>query len=279
MKPKIKLYDKIFSHAHTMSNGHMKMEPDYFTWYRGEEKTNIGIYTDFSLSEINASNHKYNIALLMESPGVFGGPYNQIKEIEDKFDYIFTFDTELLKRSDKYMSYCLGGTWIPEKDWAVYHKTKFLSMISSVKDATYGQKLRHAVKASLSHRVDIYGKINDNHINNKLQGLRDYTFSIVTENHKGGYYFTEKLIDCFLTGVIPIYYGTDKVKDIFNLNGMVLFDSVDVLKGMISPGSCILSPNNYNKAIEAIAYNFNKAKEYIMPENQIGFKLTALGVL
>ena len=282
MKPRIKIYDKIFAHTHTMSNGHQKIEPDNFTWYRGEENTEIAFYTDFSLSDIDKyrGKHKYNIAMLMESPGVFGGPYNQIKEIEDKFDYIFTFDSELLNRSEKYIGYSLGGTWIPPNDWAIYNKTKFISMISSVKSATYGQKLRHSVKSKLNHRVDIFGEINQAPIKNKLDGLKDYMFSIVTENCDKNGYFTEKLIDCFLTGTIPIYFGCKKVNELFNGLGIIRFNSIEYLESILKPNSTMATTEVYEESVTAIAENFMIAKKwYAMPEQEIGLKMQVLRLI
>jgi hypothetical protein len=37
-------------------------------------------------------------------------------------------------------------------------------------------------------------------------------------------YFTEKIIDCFLTGTIPIYWGDPNIRDIFNPGGILFWD-------------------------------------------------------
>jgi hypothetical protein len=281
MKPKIKIYDRIFAHAHTMSNGEQNLEPLYFTWYRGDKSCDVAIYTDFNLADIkeHGSKHKYNIALLMESPEVFKSPYGQIKNIEDKFKYIFTFNEELLSRSDKYISYRLGGTWIPENDWAIYHKTKMFSMITSVKTNTHGQRMRHEIKETCSNRIDIYGKINNNAIKHKLYGLKDYRYSIVTENCQVPGYFTEKIIDCFLTGTVPIYWGDPKIDMYFQKKGIIQLENVNQLIEWLKPGCTILTPDMYGKQFLYIAQNFKIAKERVMPENEIGFMLKVLGVL
>jgi len=281
MKPIIKLYDRIFAHAHTMSNGHMKLEPEYFTWYRGEEACDVAVYTDFSLSEVNScgSKHKYNIALLIESPEVFPSPYGEIKKLEDKFDKIFTFKEDLRERSAKYIPYRLGGTWIREQDWAIYHKTKMISMIASAKTNTHGQRLRHEIKRLCHNRVDIFGKINDKHIDYKLKGLRDYRFSIVTENCTTVQYFTEKLIDCFLTGTIPIYYGSPEINLAFNERGISQFKDPEQIKSALKPGTNMFTREVYDTAIGAVAENFKIAKQYTMPENQIGLYLKSGGII
>ena len=49
--------------------------------------------------------------------------------------------------------------------------------------------------------------------NNKLQVLKDYRFAICYENCALAGYITEKIIDCFVAGVIPIYHGAPDVSD------------------------------------------------------------------
>jgi hypothetical protein len=46
-------------------------------------------------------------------------------------------------------------------------------------------------------------------------------FSFAIENCRQPYYMTEKLIDCFITGTVPIYWGADYAIDFFNPDGMI----------------------------------------------------------
>jgi hypothetical protein len=63
-------------------------------------------------------------------------------------------------------------------------------------------------------------------------------FSIIIENSKEDYMFTEKLIDCFLTGTIPIYYGCPSIGLFFNDKGILHFNNykecIDILKNISS---------------------------------------------
>ena len=45
---------------------------------------------------------------------------------------------------------------------------------------------------------------------------KDYKFGLAMENTDEEYYITEKIMNVFLGGAIPIYWGTSKVKEIFN---------------------------------------------------------------
>ena len=58
-----------------------------------------------------------------------------------------------------------------------------------------------------------YNNINGK-INNKIEFLSQYKFSIAMENSDGDGYASEKIVDSFLAGTIPIYYG-DYVLDEF----------------------------------------------------------------
>lgn len=51
-----------------------------------------------------------------------------------------------------------------------------------------------------------------------------YRFALVMENTKQDGYITEKIINAFLAGCIPIYYGTLEIFDIFNPRAFVYYD-------------------------------------------------------
>ena len=44
-------------------------------------------------------------------------------------------------------------------------------------------------------------------VENKIDFLSEYKFSIAMENSNGDGYVSEKIVDSFLSGTIPIYYG------------------------------------------------------------------------
>lgn len=51
-------------------------------------------------------------------------------------------------------------------------------------------------------------------IDNKLACLNTYKFCICYENMRGGRgYITEKIIDCFIAGCVPVYLGPDNITD------------------------------------------------------------------
>ena len=68
-------------------------------------------------------------------------------------------------------------------------------------------------------RVDSGGSYMNNvggRVNNKMEFLAHYKFSICFENSKENGYGTEKLPQAFNSGTIPIYWGDDSMLDIYN---------------------------------------------------------------
>jgi hypothetical protein len=58
----------------------------------------------------------------------------------------------------------------------------------------------------------------------KWAGLAPYRYSLACENNLIAGYFTEKLIDCFLTWTMPIYYGCPDVYDFFPKESVIPLD-------------------------------------------------------
>lgn len=58
--------------------------------------------------------------------------------------------------------------------------------------------------------------------------VSNYKFVICFENTKKGTYITEKLMNAYLSNVIPIYWGTNHVENLFNMDSMLfLKDETD----------------------------------------------------
>ncbi len=111
--------------------------------------------------------------------------------------------------------------------------------------------------------VDLFGSLSGHYIENKLDSLRDYRFQIVVENSIIDTYFTEKIIDCLVTGTVPVYYGTDRIREYFNMNGILQFRTLDQLVDILSS----LSEEDYKARQSAIEDNYNRAQEYIVAED------------
>ena len=104
-------------------------------------------------------------------------------------------------------------------------------MIASAKQMVDGHRVRLEYAEKLKGRLDLYGgacgspKVtSEEYILDKSDGLAPYMFSVAMENCRVSLYYTEKLTDCFVTGTVPIYWGSDDIGEIFDEKGIIKLD-------------------------------------------------------
>jgi hypothetical protein len=160
-----------------------------------------------------------------------------------------------LALGDKYKWVPAQGFWIKEPK--IYEKTKMISMIASNKRMCEGHVKRLGWVERIGDQLDLYGR-GFNEIADKEEGLCDYMFSVAIENGEYETYFTEKLLDCFATGTIPVYLGAPDIGDHFNKDGIIdLTEEFEV------------SEEIYYSKMDAIKENLEKAKEIEVLEDFI----------
>jgi hypothetical protein len=113
--------------------------------------------------------------------------------------------------------------------------------------------------------IDLYGFGTTRPLVSKLLGLKPYAFQVVIESERLDYWFTEKLIDCFATGTVPIYWGPPSIGRFFNLDGILQFRTLDELAGILMS----LTPSMYDERADAIVDNYNRARTYGCAEDWI----------
>lgn len=238
-------------------------KPKNFDWV----KTNNPVDEKTFVSDNHIPQNYGGIAWLIEPPAIHTFPYIWIKENYQKYKYVLTFSEELLSIGGNFLYYPFGNTLLNENQFDLYQtdKNKLVSMIMSNKNWTDGHRLRHSLKEKIKDKVDLFGSgVNGTHIP-KIDACKNHLFQVVIENSKYEYYFTEKIIDCFLTGVIPIYWGSSKVLEHFDKDGIILFDNENELVDIINN----LTPEIYQSKIESVKRNFETAKIYSYSEDWI----------
>lgn len=272
---KIKLVDKSFSHNPECSfgAGDLKIKPNYFQWDRSGEKAenDIVVLTESCMQLVDMQQERIKILLILEPPCISKHVYDKISQPKwyGKFDYILTYNPKLLCNR-RFYKYTFGGCWIRPEDRAIHQKTKNISIIASWKKETEGQKLRHEIISRFGNQIDVYGN-GYKFVENKIEALKDYRYSIVVENERSNYWFTEKILDCFAVGTIPIYWGCLQPHSFFNCHGMIEFDTIDQLEG-VNGFSGILekcSKEHYLTKLGAIFSNSCIANEFYIPEDRI----------
>jgi len=261
---KINIVDNFFSHA---SSSSWYNQPNNFVWERNLNSNDSGVVVTTTLNLIGKLQNKKVYGWLLESPALTPHLYDFAKSHYQKFESIFTFDKELLNISEKFVFVPLGGCWIDSNERVITEKCKLISMVYSDKKQLEGHKLRHKVAKNIDG-VDLFGT-GYKSIPNKSEALKEYMFSIVIENCKKDYYFSEKLIDCFITGTIPIYWGCPSIGDFFNQKGILSFNTISDLKQILSN----INQEYYDNLKEVVFENYEKSKKYLIADDIIYEKL------
>ena len=98
-------------------------------------------------------------------------------------------------------------------------RKKFCAAIISNNISTDGFRLNFINELNRYKKIDMGGKYQNNvggPINNKIEFLSSYKFSIAMENSEGDGYLSEKIIDSLISGTIPIYYGDYMIDEYIN---------------------------------------------------------------
>ena len=269
---KINLIDSSFSHLTTedgkYSMVHGKKTRNIIYERDNESYDGITIFTDSHLnkSSIDAIDSKFKIGWFLENRGLNAAPYCRVDSFIDSLDLILTNDKKLLKDfPDKARLAPFGGSWIQEENILIHPKNKLVSIIYSNKSAgLVGYRLRHAIANNYSDRIDLFGSGSPNPVELKEEALCDYMFTIVIENIADNNYFTEKVVDPFLVGTVPIYWGCPNIDNFFDPLGMLNFTN-----GGFDSILDSLNKELYDKMLPYIEKNFNLAKKYEVTEEWI----------
>lgn len=159
-------------------------------------------------------------------------PDNWFAEVHARFDRIFTWNDALVD-GDRRLKSTFAIDPEPPFDFEVlksaFHSRRLCTLIAGAKQSSHPNELySERVRAirwferNAPADLDLYGVGWDpaqypsyrGRVRRKLSTLAGYRFAISYEN-ASGYpgYITEKLLDCFLAGVVPVYAGAPNVAD------------------------------------------------------------------
>ena len=267
-KVKFNLVGNTFTHLTNGNKGYSVhgKESKYIEWV--EDGGDATFYIDNTINEgVNDDRKGTKYLWLLESKYIKPGLVESILDntnpawqnnrqlVEDTYETIFTHDPRLLSLGDKYKWCPAQGFWI--KDPKVYEKSKMISMIASNKNMCEGHRLRLEWVDRIGDQLDLYGR-GFKEIADKEEGLCDYMFSVAIENGQYETYFTEKLLDCFATGTIPVYLGAPDIGEHFNKDGIIdLTEEFDI------------SDEIYYNKMDAIKDNLERAKKMEVLEDFI----------
>ena len=232
---------------------------DSFPEKYGESDKQINFYVDNNVYYMeNVDIHEENtIALLVEPRAIIPGTYDWIEQNYHKFKYVFSFDEDILKLPNaELLLYGQITAEFPEDP-----KDKIISMVASGKDFCEGHRNRNMIAHMLKGKIDTFGKFDGGEYCNDDAYLKGYMFNVAMENSSNGYYFTEKICNCFASKIVPIYWGCPNIDKYFDINGIIfcrnnedIFAAVDMV--LADP------EGEYRKRKLSIERNYNTVQMY-----------------
>lgn len=233
----------------------------------------IVIYTDSCIT-LPDKIGDIKIGWLIEPEEYIPDLYEYIRTYHDEFDYIFTWNKSLLEIDKKFIFLEPGNSWMKRNEIEMYEKTELVSMIASDKKFMAGHCFRRHIFEKYSDLFHRYGK-DTNPVEKISDAFKNYKFTIVVENSRQDYMFTEKLITPMLCGTIPIYYGCPSIGNFFNTEGILTFTTEHRFNQIITS----LTDELYEKMLPFAEENFHKAKNYQLLEDNLYIKLVQLNLI
>ena len=255
---RIGLISGYFQHAYSST---LWKKPTHFEWSK-ENIEDTTCFVDSGIVPNINTKCKRKFAWVVESSTIIPNVVNDIiqnyKAISDSYEFLISHDKRIYGLADNFYYLPPHGYWIEHPQ--IYPKTKLCSMISSAKQFCAGHRYRLDWAQKLYSSLDLFGR-DIRTFDKKEDVLNDYYFSVTIENSAYKKYWSEKILDCFATGTIPIYHGDPDIGDNFNMDGVIILtDNFNVNQ---------LSPELYYSKIDAIKDNFNRALQYNVIEDII----------
>ena len=226
----------------------------------------IELYVD-DLNIFNDNSDSIKILVLVEPEEI--KPFaDQVIQNHKKVDFILTHNEKILNACDNAHLFEYGTTWI--KDYKFPEKNFSISHLVGFKTWTKGHRLRQKIwykQSKIKNPINFYiSKFNqgiDNFANAPiLEGdkdpLFDSQFHITIENTYEKNFFSEKVMDAFLTKTVPVYWGCPNIGDYFNLDGMLIVEDMKDLFKKVNG----LTPEIYESMTYAIEDNYHRAQEF-----------------
>jgi len=214
----------------------------------------------------------YNCVKIFYSGENFKQNYDYIKNSDWSFSSCYTdFDRHYRLPIYFYMSGDVAQILKPKPpiEQILKQKTKFCNFLYSNPCCKKRNDFFH--KLSKYKKVDSAGRFLNNvsfRVDNKIDFLRDYKFTIAFENSECVGYTTEKIYEPFVANSVPIYWGNPLVHKDFNTKSFLNyydFENEDALIEKIIE----LDKNDdlFAKYLLEPAFENNELNEFVKTEN------------
>lgn len=202
---------------------------------------------------------KYNVLVQCEPPKLYIDFYGMVQQNQHKFDLILAYDERLLALPNS-EEFCPVGTWVDDMELDKRDQITFL-MSSKIWTS------EHRMRFMIMHKYQ-----NESHIGNfeflmhrnppsvpsKNPFFKNAKFHITCENQVMNNMYSEKILDCFKTKTVPIYYGCQNINKYFNPKGIIQFNTFQELQVILDN----LQPEQYNEMLPYVEENYELCRPY-----------------
>jgi len=204
--------------------------------------------------------------------------FNEIHTYRDYYNYVLAYHEKILVGNHKARFFLRTLSWM--KGHIPQQKNFSVSTVVGGKSEPRmeGYALRHDLwrnKDLITMPKEFYlsGKGDSGHIftpwdevdySNQLvlgltkEPLFDSMFHIAIENTSIKNMFSEKLLDCFQTRTVPIYYGCTNIGDYFNTAGIIIVNSINEIIDVCNR----LTLDTYFDMLPAMEDNFKRSEAW-----------------
>jgi len=248
--------------------------PENITWCRDGKPRQIMMFTDRHIQEVTSFKARVKncicIAWIIEPVAINSNNYNAARAHRQSYDYIMSHNINFLSEfpAEKRV-FCPGfGSSLYEYEWQMYPKTKDVLTVVGNKNKTVGHRFRHDVVRMFGSRVDVMGRsCNPFPPEKRAEIYAPYRFQIAIHNSVVEDYWTDILIDCFLTGTVPIVWGGEFLSKYFNAEGYLVFNTLEELEKILT--SVESGDIKYDQFLPAIWDNFDRARKLAVTEDYL----------
>lgn len=209
-------------------------------------------------------------------PDFLCDPSSDIIKHHSNLKTIFTRRKEILESCDNAILHPFGDCWLdpePKELWENKDMSVSFTTTNKYREGVDGYTLRHQIVSNLnemksvsdlpfyyyaSGRQPCHPEISDYILGQRRDPMFRHAFHLVIENSKCNNYFTEKLVDCFISKTVPIYFGTDDVGDYFNTDGIIIVNSIDQVMASLQT----INKDLYLSMLDAVEDNYRRAKQF-----------------
>jgi len=228
--------------------------------------------------------------VILEEPRK-GLSYRLVRKFPHFYSYLLTFHEELITNS-RTRRFLIMKPWITnyqfkEKEFSIS------TVVGGKSDFNMeGYALRHNLwrnreRITIPRKFYLSGNAKHWHtfvpwaeanyngelvLGNSKEPLFDSMFHIAIESTSIKNYFSEKILDCFQTKTVPVYYGCRNIENYFNTEGMFRVSSIDEMVEVCNQ----LTPEIYERMQPALEDNYQRSMAWCSPKQQVEDAIKAI---